>query len=464
MRCIIVFLLCLTCSLNVARAQVNIDELTKAVNETDLKKMVYYLSSKDLEGRYTGEKGQKIAANFIRTQFEALGVTPFVQFPDYLQEFQLLRSTPKKMELTINGIELNRGKDFEFFGEVNMHQVEHTLMQYIDTRKTLPNDIKGKTVVVDQNYLKPDSIDRLQDLGANAIFVILEGTLQEFRKGYSLSGERETYLRQINAPKATSKAVFYIGRNIWQTISQNKEDKLEVKYLVQREEKIINTENVVGYIEGSEFKDEFVVVTAHYDHMGVHKNEVLPGADDNASGVACILEIADAFMQAKSFGFSPKRSVLFVAFTGEEQGLFGSDYFVKNTMLKTDQFVANLNIDMLGRIAHEYADFEDYVYLVGSDRISKKLHDLSETTNANHTKLELDYTYNDEKHPDQVYYRSDHWSFAKHGVPSIFYFSGVTDDYHSPTDTADKINYRILAKRTKLVFLTAWFLANGNSI
>ena len=146
--------------------------------------------------------------------------------------------------------------------------------------------------------------------------------------------------------------------------------------------------------------------------------------------------------------------------TGEEKGLLGSEYYANNPIFPLENTVANLNIDMIGRIDPEHEEAGDYVYLVGSDKLSSQLHEISEKANASYTKMELDYTYNDESHPSRIYYRSDHWNFAKNNIPIIFYFNGVHEDYHKPTDTIEKINFDILAKRAKLVFYTAWQLAN----
>ncbi len=226
---------------------------------------------------------------------------------------------------------------------------------------------------------------------------------------------------------------------------------------------IKSSENVLAFIEGTEKPNEIVVLSAHYDHVGVdEKGNVYNGADDDGSGTVSLLEIASAFNQAKKDGFGPKRSILFLHVTGEEKGLYGSKFYTENPVFPLENTVTDLNIDMIGRIdkKHEDEDKRNYVYLIGSDRLSSQLHNISEAANKKYTQLDLDYTYNEKNDPNRFYFRSDHYNFAKHNIPIIFYFNGVHEDYHKPTDTPDKIVYDLMAKRAQLVFHTAWEVAN----
>ena len=222
-----------------------------------------------------------------------------------------------------------------------------------------------------------------------------------------------------------------------------------------------DSENVVAFIPGSEKPDEFLVISSHYDHVGIDdEGNIFNGADDDGSGTVAILEIAEAFMKAKADGYAPKRSIVFLNVTGEEKGLIGSKWYTDNPIFPLEQTVANLNIDMIGRsdVAHEGND--NYVYLIGSDKLSTELHNLSEEVNSKYMNMDLDYTFNDENDPNRFYYRSDHYNFAKNNIPVIFYFNGVHEDYHKMTDTPDKIEYEHLEKRARLIFLTAWEIAN----
>jgi Peptidase family M28 len=223
---------------------------------------------------------------------------------------------------------------------------------------------------------------------------------------------------------------------------------------------VMATENVLGLVEGTDKKEEFVVISAHYDHIGTKNGTIYNGADDDGSGTVAMMEIAQAFAKAKKEGHPPRRSILFIAFTGEEQMLLGSSYYVQNPLIPLKNIICDLNIDMVGRIDRNHKKNHDYVYLVGSDRISKSLHQLSEETNRSSINLQLDYKYNAESDPERIYYRSDHFNFATYGIPVIFYTSGLHPDYHESTDDLEKIDFEILQKRTQLIFHTAWEIAN----
>ena len=222
-----------------------------------------------------------------------------------------------------------------------------------------------------------------------------------------------------------------------------------------------DSENVVAFIEGSEKPEEIVVISAHLDHEGVKNGQVYNGADDDGSGTVAMLEIAEAFQMAAKAGKGPKRSILFLHVTGEEKGLLGSKYYTDvDPIFPLENTVCDLNIDMIGRTDSRHKADPNYVYLIGSDKLSTELHTISEAMNDKYTNINLDYKYNDENDPNRFYYRSDHYNFVKNNVPIIFYFNGTHVDYHKPTDTPDKINYELLENRARLVFHTAWEVAN----
>tara|TARA_R110000787_G_scaffold234375_5_gene341267 strand:+ start:3617 stop:4654 length:1038 start_codon:yes stop_codon:yes gene_type:complete len=228
-----------------------------------------------------------------------------------------------------------------------------------------------------------------------------------------------------------------------------------------RRGKLKNSENVVAFIKGSEKPDEIIVISAHLDHIGISKNgNINNGADDDGSGTVAVLEIAEAFKKAIKDGNGPKRSILFLHVTGEEKGLLGSKYYTENPIFPIANTIANLNIDMIGRVDTRHKGNPNYIYLIGSDKLSTELHNISEAINKKYMNIELDYKYNDENDPNRFYYRSDHYNFARSNVPIIFYFNGTHVDYHQHTDTPDKINYEQLENRTRLVFYTAWEIAN----
>ncbi|MEL6804534.1 MAG: M28 family peptidase, partial [Bacteroidota bacterium] len=220
--------------------------------------------------------------------------------------------------------------------------------------------------------------------------------------------------------------------------------------------------NVLGYLEGSdpELKDELLVVSAHYDHIGRRGDVIFNGADDNGSGTSTVLEMAQAFMLAKQNGHGPRRSIAFMLVSGEEKGLLGSQYYVEHPIFPLEQTIANINIDMVGRIDEKHAENPFYIYVIGSDRLSTDLHRINEEANERFTQLELDYTYNAEDDPNRYYYRSDHYNFAERGIPAIFFFNGTHEDYHQATDTIEKINFEKMARIGQLAFHLAWDLTN----
>lgn len=227
--------------------------------------------------------------------------------------------------------------------------------------------------------------------------------------------------------------------------------------------KFKDTENVIAMIEGHEFPEEIITVSAHYDHLGIDDNgEIYNGADDDGSGTVAVMQMAKAFKEASENGHGPRRTIVFMHFTGEEKGLLGSRYYTENPIFPLAKTVTNLNIDMIGRIDDFHQTDQHYVYLIGSDRLSSELDSVINQQNRAHTQLKLDYKYNDEDDPQRLYYRSDHYNFAKHNIPVAFFFSGLHEDYHKISDTADKIEYDLMTERAKLVFYSLWEIANSD--
>ena len=244
------------------------------------------------------------------------------------------------------------------------------------------------------------------------------------------------------------------------------------------------TKNVVGLIEGRDpqLKSTYVALGAHYDHVGYAEGEVTRGdggarragavgrvtpgaeddrvwngADDDGSGTVAIMAIAKAFAE----GPRPKRSLLFVWHTGEERGLWGSRYFADYPTVPIDTIVAQLNIDMIGRNRDDKASEANTVYLVGSDRISSELHALNRAANAAMPKpLTLSYEMNDPSDLEQVYFRSDHYSYAAKGIPIIFFTTGLHPDYHANTDEVSKIEFDKMTRITQMIYETGARLAN----
>lgn len=230
--------------------------------------------------------------------------------------------------------------------------------------------------------------------------------------------------------------------------------KAEVHLGIDSDTATISVQNVVALLEGSDpqLKHEYIVLSAHFDHKGVGANgEVYYGADDNASGTAALLEIARALLINPQ---RPRRSILFLHVSAEEVGLLGSRYFSENPTVLRSDIVANLNIDMVGR------NDPDSIYVIGTNMLSWDLHHINVAASALVPGLDLSYRYNDRDDKERFYYRSDHYNFAKYKIPVTFYFAGVHEDYHKPSDTPEKLNYTKLRNVARLVYLTAWELAN----
>ena len=220
--------------------------------------------------------------------------------------------------------------------------------------------------------------------------------------------------------------------------------------------------NVVGVVEGSDLKEQALVISAHYDHLGVFNGNIYCGADDNSSGVAAMLEIAEAFTAMARNNYPPRRSVVFIAFDAKEQKMAGSAYYVDNPLFPLQHTIANLNIDAVGRVEGSPNGQRNYLLLVGANRVSSGLQDISDYVNSTRKlNLTLDYTfYNSPTFSDIFYLFSDQYHFGKYQIPVIYYMDGLHDDLNKPTDTEDRIDYKILRDRTQLIFYTAWELAN----
>jgi Peptidase family M28 len=225
-------------------------------------------------------------------------------------------------------------------------------------------------------------------------------------------------------------------------------------------EKLPDSENILAFIKGSVKPDEVLVISAHYDHIGKQKGVIYNGADDDGSGTVALLEIAKAFKLAQNEGHSPKRSILFIHMTGEEHGLYGSSYYSENPVFPLNNTITDINIDMIGRRDNFHKNSNNYIYIIGSNFLSTDLYNITEEVNKKYINLDLDYKYNDKNDPERFYYRSDHYNFAKNGIPSVFLFNGTHADYHKPSDKIEKIEFDALTKRTQLAFVMAWELAN----
>lgn len=493
------------------------EHFMKTISERHLEAHLEFLASDLLEGRETGKRGQHLAAEYIATQFERMGLAPGMvtdSGKSWFQQFELEETKLASTWLSFDGkTELKLfedwvGVDIKSIGQVaegefvfagyGIEDEQYNSYSGVNVKGKIalvlegePFDNSGNSIISGTN--KPskwtqnisNKREAAKKNGAAGIVVILRDVDYANFKDSRWVRHRLTH-PSLKFPSEDDKKPMpflliperlgnELIRGSKKTVNDFRKELVEkevvepVKFKKNRlmlkgavEVTPVMTENVLGVIEGMDKRDEVVVLTAHYDHLGIKDGLVYNGADDDGSGVVALLEIAEAFSQASAAGYRPRRTILFMPVSGEEKGLLGSKYYTDNPVYPLEKTVCNLNIDMIGRVDQDHIDkrIEEYVYIIGSDRLSKDLHELSEAANKQYTRIELDYAYNAEDDPNRFYYRSDHYNFAKNDIPVIFYFTGVHEDYHKHTDTEDKIMYRKMSKIVRLVFVTAWNVAN----
>jgi Zn-dependent M28 family amino/carboxypeptidase len=471
------------------------------ITVADMKKHLYTIASKEMEGRDTPSPGLEKAANYIEQHFKSIGLQPGNN-GSYRQYYNLYKDGVVISVLGINGKTYQANTDYQPIYTLNVSPSTFSAIVFagygiVDaTRDDYANtDVRGKIVLVvdgaPKDYKAPagargqltpasstGKINTALNKGAAGVMIVFNNFPR--KANTFTAGWRNTENRS-NQPPAMAIAVSPAiaesimgeeGKNLFVKIKEgglpNKTYTNSVVYSLSKAMETTKVSNVLGLLEGTDLKNEYVVITAHYDHVGKRNDSVIYyGADDDGSGTTGILELSEAFMKAKKAGKGPRRSILFMTVSGEEKGLWGSEYYGNNPVYPLDKTTVDLNIDMIGRTGNEYLknkDSANYVYIIGDDKLSSDLAPITDMVNNTYTKLVLDRKYNDPNDPNRFYYRSDHYNFAEKGVPIIFYFNGVHADYHKPTDTPDKINYPMMAKRAQLVFYTAWEMANRNEM
>ena len=478
-----------------------------SITPIELRMHLEFLSSEELGGRYTLSPNFAIAARYLASHLKAYGFRGAGQNGEFLQTFKVVSAKP---DITKSSLELTFGDKANayHFGDFYMltiasgeaqgpvvfigNGISSKSQQHDDYAGV---DVKGKIVLLVPGTPAGVDASRLADNeqgeeaarahGAVGILQIPPARILDFMKskGFQdraasrevvrLAREAEGRLPSLTlGPDLAEKLLAACGLDLktaYDTKQKLQSKKIDVsaKIAVAMQTTFTTTQNVAAILDGTDpkLKNEYVAFSAHYDHLKTGTNgQYYPGADDDGSGTTAVLTIAHALSLER-----PKRSVLIMFHAGEELGLLGSEYNTDYApVVPLENIVADLNIDMIGRSKaagdedplDEHLTNANTVYLVGSNRISKELHQISEETNSEYQKLKLDYYYNDPSNPERIYYRSDHWNYAKHGVPIIFYFDGTSVDYHKPTDTIDKIDFSKLTNVTRLVFETGWRIAN----
>ncbi len=483
-------------------------KLAETITADDIKTHLDILASDEYEGRETGQPGQRKAAQYIADHFKNLGLPELIG-DSYYQKigFKFERLTSSQVKVGDKDYRMNWDYLAPLTGnkaaEINTKEVLYlgygiSDKKYDDYKNVVvsgqtimifdgePKSKKGKSHVTgskeNSDWTLEKKLALAADKGVKAVLVIVP-KIQDVTKSKNDASLRGVITMETeDNPVKDNISYFYISKEVAEAIVGKKKKQFlktrkkttkkgrpaslrfntDLSLGMEKETKTIYGENVLGLVEGTDpkLKDEMIIVTAHYDHLGVRGDEIFNGADDNGSGTSTVLDVAEAFAKARDSKVGPRRSVLFMLVSGEEKGLLGSKYYVEHPVFPLENAVANINVDMVGRSDEKYKDNPNYIYVIGADRLSTELHDINEAANEKYVNLKLDYTYNEEDDPNRYYYRSDHYNFAERGIPAVFYFSGVHVDYHQPSDTPEKINFQKTEKVGRLVFHTIWQLAN----
>ena len=494
----------------------NAIKFSKTITKDNAYKHLSVLASDEYEGRETGKKGAWMAADYIKNHFKALGLKGPVD-GDYFQKIDMVNLDLAQV-FTVDGQPAEAIKDFYIPGQsvakdgfaFNANSV---LFVGYGLNKDGYNDFEGQnvagkvvmlfkagqptaTATTTPSNSRADAaafntkLKYLNDNKALAVIVAdltidtMTKSLKAYLQSSPLMMKTQENMDRMKSPQGmiminvgsvfTEKILAAAGTSIQGVKKKiadsgkpaSQEIKISITASAQKVEKPVRAENVLGFLEGSDpkLKKEVLVVTGHYDHIGLTtsgEDKVNNGADDDGSGTTGVLMLAEAFAKAKKAGAGPKRSILFMTVVGEEKGLLGSEWYSEHPIFPLENTITDLNIDMIGRGDKDHASDNNFVYIIGSDMLSSDLDRIGKKANKDYVNINLDERYNNRTDPNRFYYRSDHYNFAKHGIPVIFYFNGVHPEYHQPGDEISKIDFPMLAKRAQLVYFTAWELANG---
>jgi len=492
------------------------------------------LSADSMEGRETATKGLKKAADYLADQYRAIGLQPVGDDGSYFQRFELNATKSDSVVFTTyktdtGGEQLvdrsvsaagSSGRYIRSFGGTDTlsgqivfagfgvnddgHNVRHLKGldlngKWVMVFEEIPHVIDGDTLISEE-FGARSRFRSILGKGAAGILVIPDLSAEEFdstamlsqanfgepsnlRLAYrdSSSGRSGGFSRGYNridpALAANLLEVSSLDEYRSELIEnigsfQPKELGYKLTQIPYSSEISLETKNVLAFYEGAdpELKDEVVVLTAHYDHLGIGQpdstgDRIYNGADDDGSGTIGLLNVAHAFAEAGEQNVKPKRSILFLHVSGEEKGLLGSRYYSDHPVFPIEKTIADINTDMIGRVdaEHKKEGIEEYTYIIGADIISSELDSLVNVANSRAGNLKLNKKYNDLQDPNQFYRRSDHWNFGRLGVPFVFFFTGVHEDYHRPSDEIEKIRFDKMAKIVRTIYASAVMVANTDN-
>jgi hypothetical protein len=486
-----------------AQAPSDIAKFGSIINQQNLKQKLSIIASAEMEGRETASPGQKKAAAYIESEFKRMGLKPG-NGDSYQQVYPVYQDALGAKSFSVNGRPFAWDQDFSFSlqnistGDWNFTKSVFAGYGIVDSAKQVNDyenlDVKGKLVFVLEGAPAGTAMPAqggMRAMMSNPAAPIMKmraaiakgaaGLLivsADFPKKVASLTKGNMYLKAnanngfLMATVSTEVATALTGRTEKLSIDQIKSLKKtsyvsEIKVTADKTTVNLESSNVVALLSGTDKKDEYLMLTGHYDHLGKRGDVIFYGADDDGSGTVGVMQMAEAFTAAAKKGKGPRRNIVFMTVSGEEKGLWGSDYYSEHPIYPMEKTTADLNTDMVGRIDTERktADSSNTVYVIGHDKLSSELQSINEAANNLSSKLVLDYKYDDPADKNNIYYRSDHYNFAKKGVPILFFYDGMLQaDYHRPTDTIDKINFDLMQKRVLMIFYTAWDIANRDNM
>jgi hypothetical protein len=490
------------------------------ISADQLKNYLTFIASDEMEGRDTPSRGLDTTAKFIGMNLTRWGFKPAGDNGTFYQRIALRRDQLDGARSTaeINGQKFNFGDDFlpNAVGATLTGPLVYVGRGWVMQSKNMDDykgiEVKDKIMVVLGGGLPPgitqadmranqglalaSPTQYAQQHGAKAILVIPTATTiqnweqQRQRVMQPARASVEKFQTQTtNAPVSSitmstkmANALFEGEKFDAATIISHGQSGDMVAAFDLNSSKTVNitvavkpdhpsTQNVVAVWEGGDplLKNEYVAVGAHYDHIGIcapgTADPICNGADDDGSGTTALLGMAEAISHAKA---RPKRSVLFVWHCGEEKGLWGSRYFTDYPTIPLAQIVTQLNIDMIGRskkdgdtdARNKDLSGPNQIYVIGSRMMSTELGELTDAVNKSYLKLQFDFRYDDPNDPNRFFFRSDHYNYARKGIPIVFFFDGVHEDYHRPGDEPQKIDYVKMQNVARTVYLMLWEVAN----
>jgi hypothetical protein len=444
-------------------------EISKYREQTDSVEMRITLStlaSDEFEGRGTAQQGGAIAQEYIAAYLDSCGVVPY-NFKSFFQNINSFkRFNAAKKRFLLNGVDfLNEYRYENLYHQDTVLRIKEIIfvVQGSDTDIKSVN-VENKVVMM----LKNTKYDLVGGNPATVINIALDFTPVSLKRSENIFSvpPRGRYNMVEISERLADKLLQSTGKTLREIVDEAEKSGMSKIFTLKTSAEIhgnvrfknLNVNNIAGIIEGSDLKNEYIILSAHHDHVGIIDDRVYNGADDNASGVTSVLETARVLAKAKREGNVLRRSVVILFPAAEEMGLVGSEYYVKNPLFPLADTKACINVDMVGRIDDRYKSTNgDYIYMVNDVKTVGNLFDYVKKANSDNIIINTDDL-------NSLFQRSDHYSFAKNSIPAVLLTSGLHDDYHTPADDTELINFGAMWKRCRFIFSLVWNLANADEI